>query len=53
MKASSLRDLRMVNQHIAGATFKQPAEVVEWMVAMQSQVYPMLTDDKQFFFILF
>ena len=31
----------MVNQHIAGATFKQPAEVVEWMVAMQSQVYPM------------
>jgi len=43
-KAMTLKDvlhLRMMNQQIAHSAFREPAEVVNWMVAMQSQEFAM------------
>src|SRR4030095_2819369 len=39
MESSDIAQLRLHNQHIAGATFKQPGDVVAWLGAVQAQDY--------------
>src|SRR5690348_17054279 len=41
MTLSKLRQLRLQNQHISANWFTSPEEIVSYMLAMQSQVYPM------------
>lgn len=41
MKAADITRYRLINQKIASSTFKKPSQVVEWLVAMQSQEWPM------------
>ena len=37
----NILELRLINQKLTGSTFKKPAEVVEYMGAMQAQEYAM------------
>jgi hypothetical protein len=39
MTDTDIARLRLLNQHIAGPRFSQPAEVVRWMGALQAQDY--------------
>jgi hypothetical protein len=39
MTKSDIARLRLHNQHISGATFDKPGEVVAWLVAVQAQDY--------------
>jgi hypothetical protein len=41
MTTSQLLNLRLHNQQISDTRFRHPAEIVEWMVAMQAQEYAM------------
>lgn len=41
MTLKDVLHLRMINQQIARSAFSKPAEVVNWMVAMQSQEFAM------------
>ena len=40
MKSEVLTHQRLLNQHITGGTFTTPAEIVQWLGAVQSQDYP-------------
>jgi Winged helix DNA-binding domain len=39
MTETELRQKRQYNQHLSGSRFKQPAEIVRWLVAVQAQDY--------------
>jgi hypothetical protein len=41
MTTSEIINYRLLNQQIAATNFKQPREIVSWMVAMQAQEYAM------------
>ena len=41
MTTNEIISHRLINQRIAESEFKEPAEVVSWMVAMQAQVWDM------------
>src|SRR6185369_12937200 len=41
MTTSEIINYRLLNQQIAATNFKQPWEIVSWMVAMQAQEYAM------------
>ena len=40
MTPAEIARLRLLNQHIDGTRFTQPAELVAWLGAVQSQDYP-------------
>jgi len=39
MTGSDIAHQRLLNQHIAGTTFKKPSDVVAWLGAVQAQEY--------------
>jgi DNA glycosylase AlkZ-like len=41
MIRSEIADIRLVSQQLTGTKLTTPKEIVEWMVAMQAQDYPM------------